>query len=57
MKLDVHVKNRRVASLQRERDEYVLRYLPDAPESPLKVATTTTTGLVTGLTRGTNFGV
>lgn len=33
MKLDVHVKNRRVASLQRERDEYVLRYLPDVQES------------------------
>lgn len=33
MKLDVHVKDKRVATLQRERDEYVLKYLPDAQES------------------------
>ena len=30
MKLDVHVKDKKVASLYRERDEYVLKYLPDA---------------------------
>ncbi|WP_020423664.1 type II toxin-antitoxin system HipA family toxin [Cupriavidus sp. WS] len=30
MRLDVHVMRRRVATLYRERDEYVLRYLPEA---------------------------
>ena len=30
MILDVHVSSRLVAKLYRERDEYVLRYLPDA---------------------------
>lgn len=30
MKLDVHVREKKVASLYRERDEYVLKYLPDA---------------------------
>lgn len=33
MKLDVHVRERKVASLYRERDEYVLKYLPDVPEA------------------------
>ena len=33
MKLDVHVREKKVASLYRERDEYVLRYLLDAQET------------------------
>jgi serine/threonine-protein kinase HipA len=33
MKLDVHVRETKVASLYRERDEYVLKYLPDARET------------------------
>ncbi len=33
MKLDVHVREKKVASLYRERDEYVLKYLPDAQET------------------------
>lgn len=32
MKLDVHVLGRRVAKLYREADEYVLSYVPDAPD-------------------------
>lgn len=33
MKLDVHVSQKKVASLYRERDEYVLKYLPEAQEA------------------------
>jgi serine/threonine-protein kinase HipA len=32
MKLDVHVLGRHVAKLYREADEYVLDYVPDAPD-------------------------
>lgn len=32
MKLDVHVREKKVAALYRERDEYVLKYLPEAQE-------------------------
>lgn len=33
MKLDVHVREKRVASLYRERDEYVLKYLPESQQA------------------------
>lgn len=33
MKLDVHVSEKKVASLYRERDEYVLKYLPESQQA------------------------
>ena len=36
MRLDVHVRGKHVAQLYRERDEYVLKYVPDAAQADSK---------------------